>query len=210
MLGDGMDFYEVVNKRRSVREFRAKLVEADKLERVLEAGLKAPSHNHLREWRFILVKDLEQRVRVVEAGAGAEDVEDEDRLEEAVRDLTDDLQREMYLKALPVQKRMLLSSPELLVVCFRMRKPLRECKTLYELNNFASVWACIENILLAMAAEGLYGVTYIPHETSSLKKILEVPDDYEVATLIPVGYPQEYFVKQKPALLKEKMRFNKW
>jgi nitroreductase len=116
----------------------------------------------------------------------------------------------MYLKALPVQRRMLLSSPELLVVCFRMKKPLRECKTLYELNDFASVWTCIENILLAMAAEGLYGVTYIPKETLSLKRTLGVPDDYEVATLIPIGYPQEYFVKQKPVSLQEKIHYNEW
>jgi len=205
-----MEFYEVVNKRRSVREFQSRPVEADKLQRILGAGLKAPSHNHLREWEFILVKDLEHRVRVVEAGARAEDVVDGKRLEEAVRGLTDDLQREMYLKALSIQKRMLLSSPELLVVCFRMRKTLRECRTLYELNNLASVWTCIENVLLAMAAEGLYGVTYIPYETSSLRKILGVPDDYEVATLIPMGYPQEYFVKQKPMSLQEKTHHDKW
>lgn len=205
-----MEFHEVVSKRRSVREFQSKPVEADKLRRVLEAGLKAPSHNHLREWEFILVKDFEQRVKVVESGARAEDTTDRERLEEAVKGLTDDLQREMYLKALPVQKRMLMSSPELLVVCFRMRKPLRECRTLYELNNFASVWACIENILLAMAAEGLYGVTYIPYETSSLKKSLCVPDDYEVATLIPIGYPQEYSVKQKPVSLQQKIHQNRW
>jgi len=205
-----MEFYEVVSKRRSLRDFQSKPVEADKLRRVLEAGLKAPSHNHLREWEFIFVKDLEQRVRVVETGARAEDVVDKEHLEEAVRGLTDDLQREMYLKALPVQKRMLLGSPELLVVCFRMRKPLRECKTLYELNNFASVWTCIENILLAMAAEGLYGVTYVPYETSSLKKSLGIPNDYEVATLIPIGYPQEYSVKQKPVSPEEKIHDNKW
>jgi nitroreductase len=51
-----MEFYEVVKKRRSVREFKSKSVEADKLQRILEAGLKAPSHNHLREWEFILVR----------------------------------------------------------------------------------------------------------------------------------------------------------
>jgi len=203
-------FYEVVSRRRSVREFQPKPVEADKLQRILEAGLKAPSHNHLREWEFILVRNPEQRVRVVEAGAEAEDMADSKKLETAVRDFADVLQREMYLKALSVQKRMLLSSPELLVVCFGMKKPLKECKTLYELNNFASVWTCVENILLAMAAEDLYGVTYIPHETSALKRILHVPSDYEVASLIPIGYPKPYEVKQKPALLQDRIHIDKW
>jgi nitroreductase len=105
---------------------------------------------------------------------------------------------------------MLMSSPELPVVCFRMKKPLKECETLYELNNFASVWACIENILLAMAAEGLYGVTYIPHETMSLKRTLSIPEDYEIAALIPIGYPAPYDVKQKPVILQNKIHMNKW
>ena len=61
-----MEFYEAVNKRRSVREFQSRPVEEEKLLRVLEAGLKAPSNNHLRQWEFLLVKDPEQRVKVAE------------------------------------------------------------------------------------------------------------------------------------------------
>jgi len=205
-----MEFYDVLNKRKSVREFESKPVEAEKLQRILEAGLRAPSHNHLREWRFILVKNAEQRVRVVQAGAKAKDLTDSMELEEAVKGLADELQREMYLKALSVQRRMLLSSPELLVVCFRMNKSLKECETLYDLNNFASVWTCIENILLAMAAEGLYGVTYIPHETSTLKKILSAPADFEIASLIPIGYPKPYEIKQKTASLRERISLDTW
>jgi len=202
-------FNEVVEKRRTVREFQSKLVEEEKLLRVLAAGLKAPSHNHLREWEFILMKDFEQRKRVVDLGVMAKDYSEEE-IEEATKPMTD-WEKEAYLKALPVQRRMLMSSPDLLIVCFRMRKSFRECEILYELNDFASVWACIENILLAMAAEGLYGVTFIiPHETVPLKKMLGIPDDYEVAALIPIGYPQEYFVKQKPVSLKEKIHYNKW
>lgn len=182
-----MDFYEVVQKRRSVREFQPKLVEEEKLLRVCEAGLKAPSHDHMRQWEFIFVRDATQRENVIGLGAKAENVTSRTELEKTTEGMTDELQKEMYLKALPVQKRMLISSPELLVVCFRMKKPLKECKTLYDLNNFASVWACIENILLAMAAEGLYGVTYIPHETASLKRILDMPQDYEIAAMIPMG-----------------------
>jgi nitroreductase len=203
------DFQEILSNRRSVREFQSKPVEEEKLFRVLDAGLKAPSHNHLREWEFLLIKDLEQRRKVVELGVKAEDVTNPEKLEKATEDM-EELQRKMYLKALPVQKRMLLSSPELLAVCFRIRKPLRDCKSLYDLNCLASVWTCIENILLAMAAEGLHGVTYVPYETASLKKVLDVPEDYEVAALIPIGYARDYSVKQITVSLKEKIHINKW
>jgi nitroreductase len=205
-----MSFYEVVKERRSVREFQSKPVEQDKLERILEAALKAPTHNHLREWEFVLVRNPEQRVRIVEAGAMAQDIIDAKALEEAVKDFVDDQQREMYLKVLPVQKRMLLNSPELLVVCFKMKKRLEEIRTLYELNSFASIWACIENILLALTAEGLGGVTYVPRDTSRLSAIMEIPDEYEVAALIPFGYPKPYAVRQKPTSLQEKTHIDKW
>jgi len=203
-----LDFYEVVGKRRTVREFQSKPVEEEKILRVLDAGTKAPSHNHLREWEFILIKDFDQRKRVVDLGVTARDY-----VHAEVKEMTksmSDWEKEAYLKALPVQRRMLMSSPELLIVCFRMRKPFSQCATLYELNNFASVWTCIENILLAMAAEGLYGVTFIPRQTAALKKLLGIPEDYEVATMIPIGYPSDYFVKQKPVSLREKVHYDKW
>ena len=61
-----MDFYEVVCKRKSVREFQSRPVEKEKLMRILAAGLKAPSNNHLRQWEFILIKDDKQREKVAE------------------------------------------------------------------------------------------------------------------------------------------------
>jgi 5,6-dimethylbenzimidazole synthase len=203
-----VDFYEAVEKRKTVREFQPKSVEEEKLMRVLAAGLKAPTHNNLREWEFVLIRDSEQRKKVVEIGAEAKDYSEKE-VGKATRNMSE-WEKPAYLAALPVQKKMLMSSPELLVVCFKMRRPLGECRTLYELNDFASVWACMENILLAMAAEGLYGVTYIPHETASLRRLLSVPDDYEVAALIPIGYPEKYHVKQKPVSLEAKLHYNKW
>ena len=203
-----MDFYEAVEKRRTVKEFQSKPVEEEKLLGILAAGLKAPSHNHLREWEFILTKDFERRKGVVDLGVTAKDYSEKE-VEIATKPMTE-WEKPAYLAALPAQRRMLMSSPELLIVCFKMKKALRECKTLYELNNFASVWTCIENILLAMTAEGLYGVTFIPRETTLLKKMLGIPGDYEVAVLIPIGYPQEYFVKQRPLSLQEKIHYNKW
>jgi len=205
-----MEFYDAVGRRRTIREFQRRPVEEEKLRRVLEAGLKAPSHNHLREWEFILLRDVERRKEVLELEPSTRDITDERELNEWTEGVTDKLEKEMYLKALPVQKRMLMSAPEVLVVCFRMRKALKDCKTLFDMNSFASMWACIENVLLAMAAEGLYGVTKIPYETASLKEALGIPEGYEIAAIIPIGYPREYFVKQKMVSLQEKMHYDEW
>jgi nitroreductase len=205
-----LEFYDVVNNRKSVREFQSRPVEKEKLLRILEAGLKAPSNNHLRQWEFILIKDPDQRLKVAELVAKAKNISNEMELEKALDKWSDQLQREMYRKALPVQRKMLLSSPELLVVSYRLRKPLENCGTFYDLNDLASIWMCIENILLAMTREGLYGVTSVPRETTSLKKMLGVPDGYEVAAVIPIGYPEDHPIKQKTVYLEEKLHYDKW
>ena len=46
-----MEFYEVIDKRRSIRQFEDREIPREVLERILNAGLKAPSSNHQRRWR---------------------------------------------------------------------------------------------------------------------------------------------------------------
>ena len=45
-----MEFYDVIRKRRSIRQFVDRKIPREALERILDAGLKAPSSNHQRRW----------------------------------------------------------------------------------------------------------------------------------------------------------------
>ena len=54
-----MDFFEVVDKRRSVRKFTDKPVEKEKLDRILEAALRAPTARSARPWQFVVVDQPE-------------------------------------------------------------------------------------------------------------------------------------------------------
>ena len=64
-----MEFYEAVNRRRSIRQFEDKPIPRQALERILNAGLKVPSSNHQRQWELLtltdktLINDLAQLVR---------------------------------------------------------------------------------------------------------------------------------------------------
>lgn len=64
-----MEFYEVINTRRSIRQFENKEIPRAVLERILDAGLKAPSSNHQRRWELVtltdksIIHDLAQIVR---------------------------------------------------------------------------------------------------------------------------------------------------
>ena len=52
-----MEFYDVINKRRSIRQFEDREIPRDVLERILDAGLKAPSSNHQRRWELVTLTD---------------------------------------------------------------------------------------------------------------------------------------------------------
>ena len=52
-----MEFYEVINKRRSIRQFEDREIPRDVLERILDAGLKAPSSNHQRRWELVTLTE---------------------------------------------------------------------------------------------------------------------------------------------------------
>ena len=184
-----MEFGEVVRSRRTTREFDGRAVPEAAVRRALEAGLRAPCNAHLKSWQFVLLRDRDQRRRVVVAALKARDVTDPAEIERFVARFADEELKAVYRRSLPLQQAMMLAAPELLVVCYKL-KPLAECRTLFELNPLASVWMCIENVMLALADQGLFGCTYTPYDAAGLKATLGVPAGYEIAAVIPFGFPK--------------------
>ena len=205
-----MEFYEVIKKRRTIRNFSDEKIPEEKILKVLNAGIKAPTYNHLREWEFILVKDSDLRIKIVNA-EGIPESADMEQLEQSFSNL-DSTAKQMYLDAIPKQKSMLLKSPELLVIVFKPKTIVEKSKSVYDLNCLSSVWCCIENILLALTAENLCGVTYIPQKSEKIKEVLNIPRQLEIAAIIPFGYKlkDSAILPQKKILLEEKLHFNKW
>jgi nitroreductase len=204
-----MDFYDAVRKRRTVREFQAKPVEEDKMRRVLEAGLRAPSNAHLKYWEYILLRDKEARKTAIVEGLRARDIKERAEVEKFISAFDDEHLKQVYRKALPVQLTMMLTAPEILVVCYKI-KPLNECKRLFDLNPLASVWMCIENIMLAMASEGLFGCTYTPYDSEGLKRTLGVPGGYEIAAVVPFGYPAGILEPWPEEGLDKRLHIDRW
>lgn len=204
-----MEFKQVINKRRTIREFSNEIVPNGIIIESLEAGLKAPSYNHLKQWDFIMVRDPKIRLALTQT---------EELVEELSSDLLqafenhDSLAKAMYLDAIPKQKRMILTAPELLVVVYKPKTLVKDSNRIYDLNCLASVWCCIENILLSLAEHEVLGVTFIPKNTDKVKDILAVPDELEVAAIIPFGYKAEEskIIEQKEIDLKTRIHINVW
>lgn len=54
-----MNVYEVIQKRRSIRNYEKRPVEKEKIEKLLKAGMQAPSAANQQPWEFIVVEDKE-------------------------------------------------------------------------------------------------------------------------------------------------------
>lgn len=52
-----MDFFQVIEKRRSIRRYKNQLVEAQLIEKIVEAALRAPSSRNLQPCEFLVVTD---------------------------------------------------------------------------------------------------------------------------------------------------------
>ena len=58
---------EAIHSRRSIRKYLDIPLEFEKVARVLDAGRLAPSAGNLQPWKFILIVEPEQRLKVAEA-----------------------------------------------------------------------------------------------------------------------------------------------
>jgi nitroreductase len=56
-----MDFFEVIERRRSIRKFKPDPISTTDLKKILEAARLAPSGSNRQPWYFIVIRDLETK-----------------------------------------------------------------------------------------------------------------------------------------------------
>lgn len=199
-----MEFYQVIDSRRSIRQFEAKEIPREVLERILDAGLKAPSSNHQRRWELvtltdkIIIHDLAQIVRPYPC-----------RITEPKTP-----QQEMFKIAYPRQRSMIEECACVVLPFFKQKYPMTEDKNGYGLMDYGATWALVENMLLAATAEGLGSVVHIPvkKEPEQIKAFLKIPDGWYLPTLVILGYasPNAEVPSQVKATVENKVHWNKW
>ena len=207
------DFYDVLNRRRTIRDFSDRKVSDDLLKKILDAALKAPSNDHLHQLEFVVVRGRENILRLISPVAENTQKFQQTAINAAAS--MDGDEKAMFMDALPKQQRMLLQSDCLVLPFFRQRDcPL--CKPVEQssLNYFASAWAAVENILLAATAEGLSCAFRIPIENESehVKKLVGAPDEYEFTCFLAIGYAAEdaHICRQKVINIGNKIHNNVW
>lgn len=207
-----MDLYSAIDARQTIRDFADKPVPVEIMERIIDAGLKAPTNDHMRHWEFVVMNDRAAREKLLRVKPVKDENESNSILDEW--GLADKVQRDMYIDAFPRQYSMLYNAGCLILPFFKTDAPLLQPKNLSALNCFASIWCCIENILLAAASEGIFGVTRIPmtDESEHIKQVVGHPDNYAFPCYIALGYPARNAMraKQNTVSAKSKIHMNVW
>ena len=175
-------FYELMNKRRSIRDFSDEDVSDSVIENILKTAGTAPSGAHKQPWMFCAIKNSDLKHRIRTLAEEEERINYESRMSERWKN---DLEK---FGTTPV-KEFLDVAPWLIVV---LRKPFNVGSEGQRLNNYyvnESVGIASGMLIAAIHNAGLVTLTHTPSPMDFLAKVLGRPDNEKPFLLLPVGYP---------------------
>lgn len=182
-----MEFNDVINKRKTSREWSDRDVDFEVIKRIIGAGMKAPSWDHYRGWQFIILHTKEEKENAFGYAKYIADKFDIGKYENRKLNLA----QKMYSYAMPRQYTMLTECPYVIVPLFKCAKLNAEWVS--KLNPLSTAWCVAENIMLAVINEGLGYSLRIPlnKEHDVVLEKLGVPKGLMTPCFIGVGYPKE-------------------
>jgi len=174
------EFYELCNRRRTVREFSPKPVPRNLLETIIRTAGTSPSGANKQPWRFIIVTDkkLKRKIRVA-----AEKEEKESYEHRMSQEWLDDL----AALGTDWHKPFIEIAPALIIV-FSIEYEQDEGRIRKNYYVKESVGLAVGFLLVAIHNAGLVSLTHTPSPMHFLQEILNRPPNERPFVLIPVGY----------------------
>ncbi len=160
-----MNVYEAATTRRSIRRFKDKPVPDEVLEKCLDAGRLAPCGRNHQVCEYIVINDAEVLPGIFENIGGSMKLPPE--------------------KGGPRPE----NTPKAYIIILINKSwegdANRRRISLYDVGLAA------ENIILVALEQGLGSCPILMFDENNLKPVLNIPDGYDVALVIAMGYPDE-------------------
>jgi len=189
-----MELYETMKTLRAVRRLRPDKIPGDVLRRVLQAATWAPSGGNVQPWRMVVVTDPAKKAVLGKLYAERWKAYSEGHralladAPEAVR-----AKNERMIDAGDYLALHFADTPAVLVQSFNtMGLAVTDAdQDRLSVVGGASVYPAVQNLLLACREEGLGCVltTLLCEVESEVRELLNIPDPWYTAAMIPVGYP---------------------
>ena len=177
-----LDFYEFMNRRRSVRTFSDRPVTVETIENIILTASTAPSGANKQPWSFCAVSDPTLKKTIREAA------EKEEKINYGGR-MSDEWLEDLAHLGTDWEKPFLEIAPWLIVV---FKRPYELTSSGQRKKNYyvnESVGLAAGFLLAAIHNAGLVSLTHTPSPMNFLEKILGRPENERAFLLIPVGYP---------------------
>ena len=189
------EFYDDVDRRRTVREFSDRPVPRDIIETALKAGSTAPSGANLQPWHFVVVSGAETKKKIRDAA----------EIEE--REFYTHRASPEWLEALaPLgtdeKKPFLETAPYLIAVFLQKFGTLPDGRKVKHYYPTESTGLASGILVTALHRAGLVTLTHTPSPMKFLNQILGRPKSERPFLLLVVGYPADDArvpdIKRKP------------
>ena len=184
MQQQAREFYQLMSKRRSVRDFSDQPVPASVLEDAILAAGTAPSGANMQPWHFVVVQNPEVK-RKIRLAAEVEE-----------RELYENRASEEWLDALAplgtdANKPFLETAPALIAIFLKKITIDEQGEKHKNYYTSESVGIATGVLITALHNAGLATLTHTPSPMKFLSQILERPSHERPFLLLVTGYPSE-------------------
>jgi len=184
MLQGSREFFQLMSRRRSVRDFSEQKIPQEVLENALSAAGTAPSGAHMQPWHFVVIQDPVVKKRIREAA----------EIEE--RELYKHRASDEWLQALAplgtdASKPFLEKAPALIAIFLKKFTVDEFGKRHKNYYTAESVGIATGMLITALHTSGLATLTHTPSPMEFLGEILQRPSHERACMLLVCGYPAD-------------------
>ena len=192
-------FYNLIKKRRSVRDFKNDEIEFEIIKNAILAAGTAPNGANLQPWHFVVIKNksIKKKIRL------AAEIEEKEFYEKkAPKEWLD------ALKPLGTDKnKSFLEEAPYLIAIFEKKNSIKNNKKIKNYYVKESVGIATGILISCLHFSGLSMLTHTPRAMNFLNSILRRPSNAKPFVLLVVGKPKDHC--EIPLFATKKKSFSK-
>ena len=204
------DVFEILHTMRAMRKLKKDPVPREMIDKILDAGIRAPSGQNTQPWAFLVIEDEEGKNFFGERY----NYWLKERFGERLKKTADNKEGRSIDAAVHLAENMHTAPVLLMVMGLRdwpFKVPKEERVGLAP-PSYGSVYPCVQNILIACRALGLGASLTTMHQMfeEEIHDYYEIPKTYGIVSVIPVGFPIGNFGPVTREPISKKTHYGKW
>jgi len=194
-----MEVFEAMHIARALRRLKPDPVPDELIEKIVDAGVRAPTGSNLQNWRFFVIKDAERRRRIGDIYRASMEIAGRAYMNRKPPvHMTKERQKTMLSAATHLAEH--FGEVPVLILAWLQFTPDQENPNLPsdQMPTFlrltgSSIFPAVQNMIVAASALGLGTVltTVLAYKEEEMRKILGAPADMRLFAALPIGYPVE-------------------